>query len=205
LIGLRGVAFQEIKDRQKDERAELKELQAERDAGQAYDSDRLQQLTGEADAAAPAANDNELPADAARSPAEQERALTAEGPAFNPFSQQAYELFGRAGFTERDAKTPNRDLTDIGSAAIGAMIEVGVRLMDGFIAPPSPKERAIAKAWAAREAVEAPKRAEARAEAKMHDDFMRHALAAVREAQAAQDHKRERDWEERGRSRERER
>jgi hypothetical protein len=77
--------------------------------------------------------------------------------------------------------------------------------MEGMFGGPSPKEQAIAKAWAIREAHEAPERAAALQEEKLRDDFTRHALTAVREARAEQETKRERDYDERERSRYRER
>lgn len=204
LYELRKLGFQEIKDRQKEERAEFKELIALRDAGAPHDIRRLEELLR--DAPDPrGANDNELPLDFARSTKEAVRAAQGPDLPFNPFSQAAHELFGRHGYAEKPDRSPKRDLTDVGIAAIGAAIEFGVRLMEGLISGPSPLEQAIAKAYAAREAVEAPRRRQEAREEKIRDDFMRHAYTAVREADAERDKRRTLDHEERGRSRYRER
>jgi hypothetical protein len=49
LIATRHVAFDEIKDRRRDERGELKVRQSAREAGQPFDLERLQELRGEPD------------------------------------------------------------------------------------------------------------------------------------------------------------
>jgi hypothetical protein len=204
LIEQRAQDFQDIKDRQKEERAEFKELLALREADQPYDINRLQELLGQ-DAPPGAANDNRTTADIIELAREGGQDHGSPEPALNPFTQQAEQIFANAGYTEPAEKSPRRDVSDVAIGAISAAIEFGVRFMEGFFAPPSPRDQAIAKAWTIREQHEAPKRLAALQDQKQRDDFTRHALTAVREAQAEHDHKRELEHEERGRSRERER
>lgn len=202
LIEQRGVDFQDIKDRQKDERAEFKLLHTLRDAGQPHNSDRMQELLGQG-APAALANDNRAPIDLAE-PANQnrpERELSLIEA--NPFSAAARDLFSE--HADAPEKGPQRDASDLAAGMLGAAVEVGLRLMEGFIAPPTPRERAIEKARAIREEELAPERAAALQERKMHDEFIRHAATAAREAEAEQERERKLYWEERGRSRSRER
>jgi hypothetical protein len=204
LITHRGEAFQEIKDRQKEERTEFKALQQARDAGAPYDFDRLQELLGQ-DRPLDIANDNRAPVDLIEAGDLSRHPPVATEYTLNPFTQQAHEMFGQAGHGEREAKAPSKDVSDIAVAGIGAVIEFGVRVMEGLFSSPSPREQAIAKAWAIREAQEAPEREKAKRDEKTRNDFTRHALTAVREAEAEQEKERKLDHEERGRSRYRER
>jgi hypothetical protein len=82
---------------------------------------------------------------------------------------------------------------------------MGARLMEGLFSPPSPLEQAQAKARAIRREQEAPVIAAEAREQKLQDDFTRHALAAVREAEADKDRERKLYWEDRDRGRYRER
>jgi hypothetical protein len=202
LIEDRAEGFQEIKDRQKDERAEFKVLQALRDAGQPYDLDRMQELLGQH--APPAlANDNRQPIELAE-PANQnrpERELALLDA--NPFSAAARDLFPE--HVDPQEKAPHRDASDLAAGVLGAAVEIGIRLMEGFIAPPTPRERAIEKARAIRQEQLAPARETALEEEKIRNDFTRHAATAAREAEAEQEQERKLYWEERGRSRSRER
>ena len=205
LIDLRGVAFEEIKNRQKDERAELKDLQAARDAGQPYDIDRLQELVGEPDPA-PSANDNRSPEQLfeAAQRSEREGAFLADDVPRDSGSPLFQSVLDSAP-PEPAERGPRRDAVDLATGGIAGAISLGISLLEGFVSSSSPLEQAQAKARAIRREEEAPKIAAQLREQKLRDDFTRHALAAVREAQAEQDRKRELDWEERGRSRQRER
>jgi hypothetical protein len=151
------------------------------------------------------ANDNRAPAEVLDLTREAGELHGTPEPTINPFTQHALELFGRSGYSEPADRSPSRNVLDAAAAGIGAAIEFGVRFMDGIIACPSPREQAIAKAWAIREHHLAPEREAAAHHEQQQNDFLRHALTAVREAQAEHDRDRERDFEERGRSRERNR
>ncbi len=196
LIELRREDFNELKQQQKEERAEFKVLLALRDAGQAFDADRLRQLLGQD---APELDPNrirELPL-----PANENRAPELETAEANPFMQAARDLFPESRGDAHD-RPPQRDATDLAAGAIGAAVEVALRLMEGFISPPTPREQARA----IREEQMAPAIAAARQEQKMHDEFIRHAATAAREAEAEREQERKLDyWEERGRTRSRER
>jgi hypothetical protein len=200
LIELRHRDFNELKLLQKEERAEFKVLVALRDAGQEYDADRLRQLLGQDVPALDPNRIRELP-----EPANENRAPELEPTDANPFMQAARDLFP-ASREEAHDRAPHRDATDLAAGAIGAAIEVGLRLMEGFISPPSPQEQAIAKARAIRQEQMAPAVAAAREEQKMHEEYMRLGATAAREAEAEREQERAHDyWEERGRSRTRER
>ena len=205
LIDLRAVAFQEIKDRQKDERAEMKELRAARDAGQPYDIDRLQELIGEPEPA-PSANDNrsaeQLFEAAQRS--EREGVFLADDLPRDSGSPLFQSVLDNAP-PEPAERGPRRDAVDLATGGIAGAISLGISLLEGFVSSPSPLEQAQAKARAIRKEEEAPKIAAQLREQKLRDDFTRHALTAVREAEAEQERERKLYWEERGRSRERER
>ncbi len=201
LIAQRGIDFQEIKDRQKDERAEYRELQAQREAAQPYDIDRLRQLLAQ-DAPPVLANDNRAANELSEPANQNQRDLEAVPDAPNPFLQSARELFPLGDTQE---KAPHRDAADLAAGGIAAVIEIGLRVMEGFISPPSPKEQAAAKARAIRDEQDAPARAAVLQEHKAADDFARVAVAAAREAESERQVERQLYWEERGRSRSRER
>ena len=203
LIELRAYGFQEIKDRQKEERAEFKELQALREAGQPYDMARLHELIGDA-APEPAANDNRSAEQQFEAAQRNERG----GGAFlaDALPQDSGSPLFHSVLASAPAEPgPRRDAVDLATGGIAAAISLGINLLEGFVSSSSPLEQAQAKARAIRREEEAPVIAAALRDQKLRDDFNRRALAAVREAQAEQERDRTLDYEERGRSRQRER
>ncbi len=199
LIELRHRDFNELKLLQKEERAEFKVLVALRDAGQAYDADRLRQILGQD---APEFDPNrirQLP-----EAANENRAAELELTEANPFMQAARDLYPATRHDVHE-RAPHKDAADLAAGAIGAAVEVALRVFEGFISPPSPQEQAIAKARAIREEQMAPEIAGAREEERMRQEFIRHADSAAREAEAERESERKLYWEERGRSRSRER
>lgn len=198
LIELRAAAFQLIKDRQKEERAELKALQSARDAGQPHDMDRLQELVGQTSPAA-AANDNRSPDELLESAQRNDRKSS-----FHPDAlprDSGSPLFRSVLAGSPTERGPRRLVTD----SIAGAISLGISLLEGLAESSSPLERAQAKARAIRREQEAPAIAAELREQKLRDDFTRHALTAVREAQAEHDRGRKLDHEARDRRRQRER
>ena len=203
LIELRREAFQLIKDRQKEERSDFRTLTAERDQGLEFDVERLHELI--AGRAVPAANDNISQLDLNNAPQERDPTRERAEPEINPFSQEAHRLFGEFGFRDPEANAPRKDVTDAMAGGISFAIEMAARFMEGLFDNATPYERAVAKAWAIREHDEAPKREAAAREEQRQHDFVKHALASVRQAEAEQElrHKRDREDRDRGRDRER--
>ncbi|RTL73325.1 MAG: hypothetical protein EKK41_00160 [Hyphomicrobiales bacterium] len=204
LIAERRETFQDLKDRQKEQRHEVRDLLAAREAGTPHDANRLVELL--AVELPLGANDNRQPELAALAKEVPDaRAAPDSEPAFNPFSRAADELFGRHGYDVSAERAPNKDITDVIAAPISAVIEFGVRAMDSLFAPPSPLEQAIAKAWSVRAKEDkAEREEEARAE-HLRQTFIKHGLTAVRAAQEQHDKARALDDEERGRERTRHR
>jgi hypothetical protein len=199
LIGLRRDDFNELKLLQKEERTEFKVLVALRDAGQVYDADRLRQLLGHDAPELDLNRIRELPEAANENPAP-----TLGTSETNPFMQAVRELVRDALHVAHE-RGPQKDATDLAAGAIGAAVEVGLRLMEGFISPPTPRERALERARAIREEEIAPEIAAACEEDRMRQEFIRHAATAAREAETEREEERKLYWEERGRSRSRER
>ncbi len=203
LIEERATAFQQIKDRQKEERAEFKELQAQREAGQPYDVDRLRQLLGHGDGTRPA-NDNREPGQGLDS-ANQNQPRVSLLDHVQALVRDGEALFADTSPADTADRGPRRDEADLVAGGIGAAVEIGLRIMGGVLPPPSAEEQAMAKARAIREEQLAPARAAALEEEKSRSDFTRHASSAVREVDAEYERERKLDREDRDRGRQRER
>ena len=146
----RGDEFTALKLTQKQERAELKTLQAAREGGQPFDHQRLAELTNEAvppqhtveqqrpTQEAALAKDTDRP---------QEHAITPE----------------RADPAE---KGPRRDVTDGIAGGIGKLAEIAADVLGALIAPETEQDRAGREAKARAQAAAAPER-EAAAEAQI--------------------------------------
>jgi hypothetical protein len=152
----RALAFTDIKQRQKEERADLKELQAARAGERPYDGDRLADLVERAPmepriSDADRRADHEIVAQAARdSPDVREQlAPKAPGPEHAALDQ------GRDAPPE---KQPRRDLADGIAGGIAKAAEIAGNLMEGFLSPETPQEKAGREALARVLAETAPER-----------------------------------------------
>jgi hypothetical protein len=162
LYGERALAFTEIKQHQQQERAELKELQAARGDQRPYDRDRLTDLverapteprTSDADRRA----DHELVAQAAReSPGVREQL---EPKPAGPEHAAADNV--RDGPPE---KQPRRDLADGLAGGIAKAAEIVGNILEGFLSPETPQEKAAREALARVLAETAPDREAAEAQ-----------------------------------------
>jgi hypothetical protein len=152
----RALAYTQIKQRQKEERGELRELQAAREEQRPYDKDRLIELvqrppfearTSDAERRA----DHEIVAQAAReSPDVREQLESAPaGP------EHAAADNGRDG--PRD-KQPRRDLADAIAGGIAKAAEIVGNILEGFLSPKTPREKAAREALARVLAETAPER-----------------------------------------------
>jgi hypothetical protein len=182
LYDQRAEEFTAIKLRQKEERGELKQLQAARDEGQPYDQERLAELTSErapgltqpyrsfASAMEGAVHSSDVKAkegDTAHilSPTEQREAR----------QQIEHEAEHATGPNE---KAPHRDGFDGLAGGIGKIAEIASDILGNIFAPPTPQERAHEHAKAAaREEAEPERQA---AEAKATDDRARSAEEQIR-------------------------
>jgi hypothetical protein len=152
----RALAYLHIKQRQKEERAELRDLQAAREEQRPYDKDRLIELverppfesrTNDAERRA----DHEMVAQATReSPDVRERLEpTPAGP------EHAAADNVRDGPRE---KQPRRDLADALAGGIAKAAEIVGNIMEGFLSPETPQEKAAREALARVLAETAPER-----------------------------------------------
>jgi hypothetical protein len=152
----RAQAFIDIKQRQKEERAELKELQTDRAQGHPYDKERLIELVTEPAAerlADPSRQtDSARAGDAAdsRIPEPSQETLQAEASAE---LDRAPELIEQR-LADREADTgggraesdPVADTGEKVAGGIGKVAELLANAMASIIAPPSPREQAMEKA-----------------------------------------------------------
>jgi hypothetical protein len=158
----RALAYTEIKQRQKEERAELRDLQAAREERHPYDKDRLIELV-ERPPFEPRASDAERRADhemvsqAARESPDVREQLEPKpaGP------EHAAAENTRDGPRE---KQPRRDLADAIAGGIAKAAEIIGNIMEGFLSPETPQEKAAREALARVIAETAPEREAAEAQ-----------------------------------------
>jgi hypothetical protein len=180
----RALAYVQIKQHQKEERAEFKQLQAARGAQRPYDRDRLTDLIEERAPApaheaksraegehAPRTNDAErradhdLVAEAARDAPDVCEQL--ELPRGEPSKEPAREFPDRS--VERP---PRRDMADGLAGAIAKAAEVIGKVLEAFLSPETPREKASREALARVIAETAPER---EAEAELREQQQRQA------------------------------
>jgi hypothetical protein len=142
----RALAYTQIKQRQKEERGELRDLQAAREEQRPYDKDRLIELVERAPSEPRTSDaerraDHEIVAQAAReSPDVREQLEPAPaGP------EHAAADNGRDG--PRD-KQPRRDLADAIAGGIAKAAEIVGNILEGFLSPETPQEKAAREALA---------------------------------------------------------
>jgi hypothetical protein len=158
----RALAYTEIKQRQKEERAELRDLQAAREEQHPYDKDRLIELV-ERPPFEPRASDAERRADhemvsqAARESPDVREQLEPKpaGP------EHAASENTREGPRE---KAPRRDLADAIAGGIAKAAEIIGNILEGFLSPETPREKAAREALARVIAETAPEREAAEAQ-----------------------------------------
>jgi hypothetical protein len=176
----RALAFVVIKQGQKEERAELKALQAARADERPYDRDRLADLVerapmepraSEADRRA----DHELVAHAARESPDVRDQLEPRPAGPEPATLD----HGRDGPRE---KQPHRDLADGLAGGIAKAAEIVGNIMEGFLSPETPQEKAAREALARVIAETAPER-----EATEHQRELDQRQAAYEQQKSAQE------------------
>jgi relaxase-like protein len=152
----RAVAYSQIKQRQKEERAELSDLQSAREEHHPYDKERLIELVERAPTE-PRPNDAERRADheivaqsARESPEVRERL---EPVPAGPEHAAADNV--RDGPCE---KQPRRDLADAIAGGIAKAAEIVGNIMEGFLSPETPQEKVAREALARVLAETAPER-----------------------------------------------
>lgn len=192
----RRFVFGELKRIQKEEREEIRSLQADRDEGRDYDQDRLQFLLRPYDPTAPSpvaglmpvffAQDNKPPSvDFDKEFANDNRRTLDESVA--PQHEG----------TEPAATPPRRDAFTGIAGGIGALADATAKLLEGLFCPPSPREQALAKAVAKHRAETAPQREEDAALQAAAEQFRKSAALSTA---AAEQHERDRreqwdDWQ----------
>lgn len=153
----RARTYEEIKARQKEERSELKELQAARAEGAPYDKERLIELVTEP--AAERLNDvSGLDHAAAHEPHTEIRQGDLAERIFSPelsqetiksaselIAQQLDEREGEAGLSTSE-RAPKRDAGEGLGGGLGKVAEVLAEAMAGMITPPTEREKAMARA-----------------------------------------------------------
>jgi hypothetical protein len=158
----RALAYTQIKQRQKEERAELRDLQGAREERRPYDKDRLIELvvrppfesrTSDAERRA----DHEMVAQSARESPDVREQLEVKpaGP------EHAAADNARDGAWE---KQPRRDLADAMAGGIAKAAEIIGNIMEGFLSPETPQEKAAREALARVLAETAPEREAAEAQ-----------------------------------------
>jgi relaxase-like protein len=143
LYDQRAEEFTAIKGRQKEERAELKELQAARETGQPFDQQRLAQLM--AGAPTHAADKSVVPEPQHHEPAGLKREAT----------RQVEQETEHAAAVER---APRRDALDGLAGGIGKLAEIASDIIAGILAPETEQQRAGREALAEAQAEAAPER-----------------------------------------------
>ena len=158
----RALAYTQIKQRQKEERAEFRDLQGAREEQRPYDKDRLIELverppfesrTSDAERRA----DHEMVAQSARESPDVREQLEVK-PA-GPEHAAADNI--RDGPRE---KQPRRDLADAIAGGIAKAAEIIGNILEGFLSPETPQEKAAREALARVIAETAPEREAAEAQ-----------------------------------------
>lgn len=143
----RRIAFETLKDAQKQDRGELHGIQTARTEHEPYDHARLKELL------------QEVPP-AERQPPAQTKDVDKAPIRLPSALREDDEKITR----DPAPKGPHRNATDAASGGIAKAVEIIGNVMESFIAPPTEKEQAIAKAQAQAEAEAAPEREAAQAE-----------------------------------------
>jgi hypothetical protein len=162
LYDQRALAYTQIKQRQKEERGELRDLQTAREEQRPYDTDRLIELverppfesrTSDAERR----TDHEMVAQSARESPDVREQLEVKpaGP------EHAAAENSRDGPRE---KAPRRDLADAIAGGIAKAAEIVGNILEGFLSPETPQEKAAREALARVIAETAPEREAAEAQ-----------------------------------------